>query len=70
MWAKKPQQTRPSPEDAARRLVVLKYVVVYALTSPPRDMLRKLFEKWSADDRRKFTSDADAKRDEFLAADP
>jgi hypothetical protein len=44
---------------------VLKYVVVYALTSPPRDMLQSLLQKWSADDRVKFTTDGEAKREEF-----
>ena len=33
-------QPRPSPVDAARRLVVLKYVVVYALAAPPPDKFR------------------------------
>jgi hypothetical protein len=44
---------------------VLKYVVVYALTSPSRDMLRMLLQKWSADEREKFTADGEAKREEF-----
>jgi hypothetical protein len=63
--ATKSDQPEPSPEDAARRLVVSKYVVVYAVTLPPRDMLRKLMEKWSADDRKKFTADGEANREEF-----
>lgn len=63
--AKELEQSRPSPEDAARRLVVLKYVVAYALTSPPRDMFRKLFEQRNADEREKFTADAEGKREEF-----
>jgi Domain of unknown function (DUF4272) len=61
----KAPQPRPSPRDAARRLVVLKYVVVYALAAPPPDKYRKLLEKCSADDRRKFTADAEARREEF-----
>jgi hypothetical protein len=61
---KKPQP-RPSPGDAARRLVVLKYVVVYALAAPPPDIFRKLLEKCGADDQRKFTADAEARRVEF-----
>jgi hypothetical protein len=58
-------QPRPSPGDAARRVVVLKYVVAYGLSAPPRDKYRMLLEKCSADDRRKFTADAEALRDEF-----
>src|SRR5262245_61558720 len=61
--AKNPHPPGPSAEDTARRLVVLKYVVVYALTTPPRGMLRMLLQKWSADERQKFTADGEAKRD-------
>jgi hypothetical protein len=43
----------------------LKYVVVYALTAPPRDMLRALLQQWSAEDREKFTTDAEVRREEF-----
>jgi hypothetical protein len=64
MTTKQPQP-RPSAKDAARRLLVLKYVVVYALTAPPRDMLRSLFQRWDSEDREKLTSDAEARREEF-----
>lgn len=63
--ATKPLQSRPTAEEAARRLIVLKYVIVYAFTSPPRDILRKLFEKWSADERKQFTNDGETRRGEF-----
>jgi hypothetical protein len=43
----------------------LKYVVGYAVTAPPRDMLRKLLQQWSADERRQFTIDGEAGREEF-----
>jgi hypothetical protein len=58
-------QLRPTAEDAARRLVVLKHVIVYALTAPPRDMLETLFEQWSAADRQQFEADAEARSAEF-----
>jgi hypothetical protein len=58
-------QSRPSPGDAARRLVVLKHVVVYSLNAPPREKYRTLPEKCSADDRRRFTADAEAIRDQY-----
>jgi hypothetical protein len=58
-------QTRPTAEDAARRLLILKYVAAYALATPPRDMLRGLFRKWNAEARQKFTTDADVHRTEF-----
>jgi hypothetical protein len=58
-------QPRPSAQDAASRLVVLKFVVVYAITAAPRDMLGTLLEQWSAEDRAKFNTDAEAGREEF-----
>ncbi len=59
------QVSRPSAEQAARRLVVLKYVIVYALTAPPRDRLAKLLENWSVEDQEKFAADGEARRDQF-----
>ena len=59
------QVSRPSAEEAARRLVVLKYVIVYALTAPPRDRLAKLLENWSVEDQEKFAADSEARRDQF-----
>ncbi|MBX3432212.1 MAG: DUF4272 domain-containing protein [Pirellulales bacterium] len=43
----------------------MKYVVIYALTSPPRDILDALFGQWNAEDREKFEADADARCAEF-----
>ncbi len=62
---KKTQQLRPSYEDVARRLVILKHVVVYALTAPPRDMLGQLLENWSGKERKKFIDDAEAECGKF-----
>lgn len=56
---------RPSSEDVARRLLILKYVAAYALTAPPLDVLRKSFKNWSEEDQRKFVSDGEVRRDEF-----
>jgi hypothetical protein len=58
-------QNRPSDEDATHRLVVLKYVIVYALTAPPRGMLDTLFQQWSADDRISFEAESESRRNEF-----
>lgn len=58
-------ELRPSAEDVARRLVILKYVVVYAVTAPPRDMLEMLFDQWSEDERQGFSADAEARREDF-----
>ena len=55
---------RPSAEQAAKRLIVLKCVAGYALTSPPREMLKTWLQNWSADERDRFARDAESKRDE------
>jgi hypothetical protein len=56
---------RPTVEDVASRLIVLKYVVVYALTAPPRESMGTLFQHWSTEDLQKFGADAEARREEF-----
>lgn len=56
---------RPSAEDVGRRVLILKYVVVYALTAPPRDMLPTLFQHWSSEDRDKFVTEAEENREKF-----
>lgn len=49
---------RPLATDVAKRLIILKYVIVYALTAPPRDVLKQLFRQWSAKDREDFEAEA------------
>ncbi|MBW3542777.1 MAG: DUF4272 domain-containing protein [Planctomycetes bacterium] len=56
---------RPTPEDAARRLVILKHVVVSALVAPPREMLREISSRWSEDEHLKFERQAEERRDQF-----
>ena len=47
MWFKK-RNSRPTAEDAARRLVILKHVVASALVAPPREVgcAREVAEFW------------------------
>jgi hypothetical protein len=59
------RSSRPTAEDAARRLVILKYVVVRALASPPRDILSVWLEAWDQDGRQKFTQDVEQENREF-----
>ncbi|MEW6115236.1 MAG: DUF4272 domain-containing protein [Thermodesulfobacteriota bacterium] len=59
------QPSRPTAENAARRLVILKYVVVRALASPPRDILNIWLEAWDEDGRQKFTHDAEEENKGF-----
>jgi hypothetical protein len=51
--------------DVARRAVILKYVVGYALTAPPRDLFWKAFETWDIDEQMGFALTAEAQRDQF-----
>jgi hypothetical protein len=61
----KKRQSRPTAEDAARRLVILKHVVVSAIVAPPREMLRQMSSKWSAAESEQFQQRAQAQRDQF-----
>jgi hypothetical protein len=47
---------KPSAQDVAKRLLILKYMVVQALALPPQDLLKNLFSQWSKDEQRKFTN--------------
>lgn len=62
------QDSRPTAEDAARRLVGLKYVVVRALAAPPRDLLALWFQTWDQDGQEKFTQDMEDETREFWQA--
>jgi hypothetical protein len=64
MWFKK-RNSRPTAEDAARRLVILKHVVASALVAPPREILRQMSSQWSADESAQFHQQAEAQRDQF-----
>lgn len=59
------RNSRPTAGDAARRLVILKHIVASALIAPPRDMLRQMTQKWTADEHEKFRQQAEAQRDQF-----
>jgi len=56
---------RPSAEEVAKRLVVLKYVVGYAVATPPRDMLKQWLESLSKSERTNFARDAEVWRNEY-----
>jgi hypothetical protein len=64
MWFRG-RSRRPSVEQVAKRLIVLKYVVGYAMSTPSRDMLTQWFESWDESKRTKFRHDAKARRDEY-----
>jgi hypothetical protein len=53
----------PTPQDVARRLLILKYVVIHGLATPPREMLAEWMSQWSAEDHKKFTEQAEDERE-------
>ena len=55
----------PSAAEVARRLVVLKYVAGYALTTPPREALAQAAQGWDETERARFAAKAQALRDEY-----
>ena len=64
MWFRKSNKW-PSAEEVARRLVVLKYVVGYAITVPPRDVLEQLLEGWGESERIAFKRKVEAMREDY-----
>ncbi len=64
MWLRR-YNKRPSAEQVAKRLIVLKYVVGYAMIAPPRDMLMQWFESLDEGERTKFKHDVKVRRDEY-----
>jgi hypothetical protein len=55
---------RPTAQDAAKRLLVLRYVAVYALTTPPREMMKQWLDSWSDADRKEFEKNGAERRAE------
>lgn len=56
---------RPVARDVAARAIILKYVVVHAVTKPPRDMLAKLMASWSQEHQEEFPSRLQSKVEKF-----
>lgn len=56
---------RPSADEVAKRIIVLKYVVGYAVTTPPRRVIMQYFRAWNAADRAKFMEENQKMRDEY-----
>jgi hypothetical protein len=55
----------PIPADVATRAIVLKYLVVYALTVPPREALQPVMQGWSDGERQQYDEQDGAFRDDF-----
>jgi hypothetical protein len=64
MWFKK-RNSRPTANDAARRLIILKHMVASALVVPPPDMLQQLTAKWGAEERDTFQRQTESQREQL-----
>lgn len=45
--------SKPTASDVAERLLVLRYVAIHALTTPPPDLLARWLRYWSEEERRR-----------------
>ncbi|MBN1318702.1 MAG: DUF4272 domain-containing protein [Anaerolineales bacterium] len=59
---------KPTAQDAAKRLVILKYQVVYSMTLPPREYIQDLYSKWSRTDRQELTKTYKTKSKELVSS--
>lgn len=66
MWFWKRKKSRPDANDVAVRLRILRTQVGLALVAPPREILKQIYQNWSAEDREIFDQKADADRDELV----
>lgn len=55
--------SRPSSQDAARRLAILKLVVVHAMTAMPRGMIESIFDGIEGQEKRKYEHETEQARD-------
>ncbi|MCB9865755.1 MAG: DUF4272 domain-containing protein [Phycisphaerales bacterium] len=62
------RKSRPTAQDAARRLVILKHITIHTTTAPPRDMLAEIMANWDAVERAAFERDAEETRREMCGA--
>lgn len=56
---------RPSPLEVAGRAIVLKHVIVWALTAPPRDMLETMTSEWPQAEHDAFATESKEMREQF-----
>jgi hypothetical protein len=59
---------RPCARQVAERFVVLRQCVVYALATPPRDMIQEQAQRWPQTEYETFVADLEAQRDRFWGA--
>jgi len=56
----------PNDKDIYKRLIVLKYVVAHAFSTPPRDKLQEIMKKWSAQEKKEFEMESHKKSSEMI----
>lgn len=61
-------KAKPDAQDVAVRAIILKHVIVYALTAPPRDLLKEKMSTWSQTEREEFEADVERLRQEHWSA--
>ena len=59
------RDSRPTPQDAARRLLILKHIVASAFAAPPRDLFRRMTSQWNVEENTTFQQQAELQRDQF-----
>jgi hypothetical protein len=62
------QGSPPEAEEAARRLVILKYVVVRALVGPPREIVEHWHQHWPRNEWEELGQDAEKQCKEYWQA--
>ena len=58
---------KPTFKEIMARAMILKCVVVHALSTPPKDMLIECFKKWSKADCEKFDEECKSKAESIIA---
>ncbi|MBI2908783.1 MAG: DUF4272 domain-containing protein [Chloroflexi bacterium] len=56
---------RPSAQEVAKRLIILRCVVVYAMGTPPRELVKTLLQASGEVQRTKFVNEMEMRRDAF-----
>jgi hypothetical protein len=59
---------RPTVIDIYNRLIILKYVIVHSIATPPKAIVSGLFSKWNEKDREKFDAEFKTQSDQAIAS--
>lgn len=59
---------RPSAIDVYKRLLILKHVVVHAVSTPPKRVINELFSKWGRDEQQAYDEDCKKLGERMIAS--